>query len=116
MRWVVELMNYDYKIEHKPGINIEAADALSRLPKFPKSTATQPEISADPHIMTIAMENSENQDEILLTSDANLQIFDWQQASIFEDADNKSDLALVSEVSHEYCFDIKKIDIIAEQK
>ena len=116
MRWVLELMNYDYKIEHKPGVNNEAADALSRLPEFPKSTETQPEIPADPHIMTVTMENSENQDEILLTSDGNLQKFDWQQVSIFEDADNESDLALVSNVSDEYCFDIKKIDIIAEQK
>ena len=116
MRWVLELMNYDYKIEHKPGVNNEAADALSRLPEFPKSTETQPEIPADPHIMTVTMENSENQNEILLTSDGNLQKFDWQQVSIFEDADNESDLALVTNVSDEYCFDIKKIDIIAEQK
>ena len=116
MRWVLELMNYDYKIEHKPGVNNEAADVLSRLPEFHKSTETQPEIPADPHIMTVTMENSENQDEILLTSDGNLQKFDWQQVSIFEDGDNDSDLALVSNVSDEYCFDIKKIDIIAEQK
>ena len=58
--WVLELMNYDYEIEHKPGINNEAADALSRLPEFPKSTESQPEIPADPHITTVTVQDSEN--------------------------------------------------------
>ena len=55
MRWVLELMNYDYEIEHKPGIHNGAADAISRLPELPKSTENQPEIPAHPHIMTVTV-------------------------------------------------------------
>ena len=51
MHWVLELMNYEYEIEHKPGIHNGAADAISRIPKYPKSTENQTEIPGDPHIM-----------------------------------------------------------------
>ena len=120
MRWVLELMNYDYEIEHKPGINNEAADALSRLPEFPKSTENQPEIPGDSHIMTVTAHRSEsdnvNPEEVLLNNDGTLQKFDWQQVSIFEETENELDMAMMMDSPNEYCFDIKKIDIIAEQK
>ena len=116
MRWVLELMNYDYEIELKPGINNAAADALSRLPEFPKSTENQPEILADPHIMTVTVQGSENHDGVLLNNDGTLRKFDWQQVLIFDEVDNDFDTAMMMDSSHEYCFDIKKIDIIAEQK
>ena len=72
MRWVLALMNYDYEIVHKPGINNAAVDALSRLPEFPKSTEIQPEIPADQHIMTVTVQDSENHDGTLLNHDGTL--------------------------------------------
>ena len=111
MRWVLELMNYDYEIEHKPGIHNGAADAISRLPEYPKSTENQPEIPGDPHIMSVSTANFENE---VSSSERKLQKFDWLQVSIFDDGDDNVDINMFDS-SDEYCFDIKRIDIIAEQ-
>ena len=112
MRWVLELMNYDYEIEHKPGIHNGAADAISRLPEYHKSTENQPEIPGDSHIMSVSTPNSEN---VVSSSERKLQKFDWLQVSIFDDSDDNVDINMLDS-SDEYCFDIKRIDIIAEQK
>ena len=113
MRWVLELMNYDYEIEHKPGIQNGAADAISRLPEYPKSTENQPEIPGDPHIMSVSTPNFENE---VSSSERKLQKFDWLQVSIFDDNDDDNVDINMLDNSDEYCFDIKRIDIIAEQK
>ena len=112
MRWVLELMNYDYEIEHKPGIQNGAADAISRLPEYPKSTENQPEIPGDPHIMSVSAQNTNND---LSSTKRELPKFDWLQVSIFDNSDDNVDINMLDS-SDEYCFDIKRIDIIAEQK
>ena len=70
--------------------------------------------------MTVTAPRSENDnvnpEEVLLNNDGTLQKFDWQQVSIFEETENELDMAMMMDSQHEYCFDIKKIDIIAEQK
>ena len=70
--------------------------------------------------MTITVHRSENHnvnlEEVSLNNDGTLEKFDWQQVSILEEADNESDMAMMMDSKHEYCFDIKKIDIIATQK
>ena len=85
MRWVLELMNYEYEIGHKPRIHNGAADAISRLPEYPKSNENQPEIPGDPHIMSVLAQNSDNN---ISSSEQKLPKFDWLQVSIFDEDDD----------------------------
>ena len=110
-RWMLELQNYDFVIEYKPGKLNSAADALSRLTEYPKSTEDQAQIPGDPIIMpavTPPFQTPEH-DPHMSTADP-LQKCDWLEAPLFDEFDEEN--------IHEYCFgfDIKNFDIRTAQQ
>ena len=108
IRWVLELLNYDYEIEHRPGIKNGAADALSRIEEFPKSTEQQPDIPGDAHVMSANTENPVGH-QPSQNNGTSSKKYDWLEIQLFGDN-------LESEVTHDYCFDINTIDIVTEQQ
>ena len=55
-RWLLLLSSYEYTIEHKPGVSLANADALSRLP-LPETT---PQSSSDETVHYIIKQIKDN--------------------------------------------------------